>query len=230
MSVKKIALFFIEFNFVWGEYMRMSTAIRKRLNKVQDKIISEVNLKHPYLNIHRNEDELSLFGVYLAQSSRKIKISPPQLFFNNLEYKVVLDSLPPTLQELIQGYIQLCSKYFYGFTVMYRGDGTFFVKEWEDISTTDSRDPEILKLIERNVKQEHLLTLEMQLCFMVREDAVLSFIGWMTQLLFDAAAQINIQSIKVHFETNLFKIYSEVVNKYVSEKHIRKHILSLENS
>jgi hypothetical protein len=113
---------------------------------------------------------------------------------------------------------------------MYRGDGTFFVKEWEDIASTDSRDPEILTLIKKNVKQEHLLTLEIQLCFMEREGAILSFLGWMSQVLFNAATQVNVRTIKVHFESNLFRIYSDVVNKYVSEKHIRNNIFSLESS
>ncbi|MED2737227.1 hypothetical protein [Bacillus toyonensis] len=208
----------------------MSTALKRRLDKVQEKIISEVNLQQPYLNIHRSEDELSLFSIYLVQTGRNAKTLPQIMFFNNLEYEVNLDSIPSDWKKLLREYVEVCNEYFYKRTIMYRGDGTFFIKEWEDIATTDSRDPEILSLIKSVVKQEHLLTLEMQLCFMEKEDAILLFIGRTSQMLFDAATEINVRTIKVYFELNLFRIYTEVVNKYISEKHIRKNILSLEIS
>ncbi|MGN5650824.1 hypothetical protein [Bacillus sp. Brlt_9] len=206
----------------------MSTALMKRLERVQEKIISEVNLQQPYLSIHRSEDEISLFSIYLVQKGGKAKTLPQQIFFNNLEYEVKLDSLPTNWEKLLRGYVHICNKYFYKHTIMFRGDGTFFVKEWEDISTTDSRDPEILSRIKNGIKQEHLLTLEMKLCFMEREEAVLSFIGWMSQVLFDATKEIKVRTIKVYFEIHLFAIYSEVVNKYISEDHIKRNILRLE--
>ncbi|WP_088363135.1 hypothetical protein [Bacillus cereus] len=206
----------------------MSTALMKRLKKVQEKIISEVNLQQPYLRIHRSEDEISLFSIYLLQKGGKAKILPQQIFFNNLEYEVKLDSLPTDWQILLRGYVKECNKYFYKHTIMFRGDGTFFVKEWEEIATTDSRDPKILTLIKNGIKQEYLLTLEMKLCFMEREEAVLSFIGWMSQVLFDAAQEIKVRTIKVYFEIHLFAIYSDVVNKYISEEQIRRNILRLE--